>query len=103
MVKIGGLVFWNTKAINYVRANTSLKDNTWLNPYTGDHAMMVAVRSSSDKTGTWVSEKRNIRTDFKQLTGEDIQYIDAVAIMTDTDNANGKAVAYYGDIYFTAE
>jgi Protein of unknown function (DUF3047) len=103
VVVSGGLVFWNTKAINYVWASTSPKDKIWPNPFAGDHAMMVAVRSSSDKTGTWITEKRNIRADFKQLTGEDMAYIDAVAIMTDTDNAKGKAVAYYGDIYFTAE
>ncbi len=99
----GGLIFWNTKAINYVWASTSPKDKTWPNPFAGDHAMMVAVRSSADKTKTWYTEKRNIRADFKKLIGEDIQYIDAVAIMTDTDNAKGKAQAYYGDIFFTAE
>lgn len=103
VVVSGGLIFWNTKAINYVWASTSPKDKAWPNPFAGDHAMMVAVRSSSDKTETWYTEKRNVRADFKQLTGEDMSYIDAVAIMTDTDNAKGKATAYYGDIYFTAE
>ena len=103
VVKSGGLVFWNTKAINYVWASTSPKDKTWPNPFAGDHAMMMAVRSSSDETGTWYTEKRNVREDFKRLTGEDIKSIDAIAIMTDTDNAKGKATAYYGDIYFTAE
>jgi Protein of unknown function (DUF3047) len=103
VVKSGGLVFWNTKAINYIWASTSPKDKTWPNPFAGDHAMMVAVRSSNDKIGTWQTEKRNVREDFKRLTGEDIKSIDAVAIMTDTDNSKGKATAYYGDIYFTAE
>ena len=103
VVVSGGLVFWNTKAINYVWASTSSKDKVWPNPFAGDHAMMVAVRSSSDETGTWYTERRNIREDFKRLTGQDIKSIDAVAIMTDTDNAKGKATAYYGDIYFTAE
>jgi Protein of unknown function (DUF3047) len=103
VVVSGGLVFWNTKAINYVWSSTSPKDKTWPNPFAGDHAVMVAVRSSSDSTGTWYTEKRNIRDDFKKLTGEDMPYIDAVAIMTDTDNAKGKATAYYGDIYFTAK
>lgn len=103
VVVSGGLVFWNTKAINYVWASASPKGKTWPNPFAGNHAMMVAVRSTADQTGTWFSEKSNIRADFKTLTGEDIQAIDAVAIMTDTDNANGKAKAYYGDIYFTAE
>jgi hypothetical protein len=102
VVVSGGLVFWNTKAINYVWANASPKGKTWPNPFAGDHAMMVAVRSSGDKIGTWYSEKRNIREDFKKLKGEDVRFIDAVALMTDTDNSSGKAIAYYGDIYFTA-
>lgn len=103
VVVSGGLAFWNTKAINYVWSSTSPKDKTWPNPFAGDHAMMLAVRSGSDKTGVWFTEKRNVRDDFKKVNGEEIQYIDAVAIMTDTDNAKGKVTAYYGDIYFTAE
>lgn len=103
VVVSGGLVFWNTKAINYVWVTTSPKGKFWPNPFAGEHAMMVAVRSSSDKTGTWTTEKRNIRADFKQLTGDDVAYIDAVAIMTDTDNAKGNTTTYYGDIYFSAE
>lgn len=102
-VKSGGLVFWNTKAINYVWSASASKDKSWPNPFAGDHVMMTAVRSASDGTGTWYVEKRNLREDFKRLTGEDVQYIDAVAIMTDTDNAHGHATAYYGDIYFTDE
>lgn len=103
VVVSGGLVFWRTKAINYVWASTSAKGKIWPNAFAGDHAMMVALRSSGDQTGTWYTEKRNILADLKQLFGEDIHYIDAVAIMTDTDNAKGKATAYYGDIYFTKD
>ena len=103
VVVSGGLVFWNTKSINYVWASTAPKEATWPNPFAGDHVMMIAVRSTADKIGTWYTEKRNIRADFKKLMGDAIQYIDAVAIMTDTDNAKGHAKAYYGDIYFTAD
>ena len=97
----GGWAFWNTKAINYVWASNSTKGKIWPNAFAGDHAMMMALRSTEDQTGTWYQEKRNILEDLKQLFGEDIRYIDAVAIMTDTDNVKGSAVAYYGDIYFT--
>lgn len=97
----GGLAFWQTKAINYVWANLSTKNTVWPNAFTGDHAIMIALRSSADPTGTWVSEKRNILADLTQHFGKDIRFIDAVAIMTDTDNSRGKATSYYGDIYFT--
>ncbi len=97
----GGLTFWRTKAINYVWASTSPKDKIWPNAFAGDHVIMIALRSSGDQTGTWYTEKRNILADLKQQFGEDMRYIDAVAIMTDTDNAHGKVTAYYGDIYFS--
>ena len=97
----GGLTFWRARAINYVWASTSPKGRIWPNAFAGDHAIMIALRSSGDETGTWYTEKRNILADLKQQFAEDIAYIDAVAIMTDTDNAHGKVTAFYGDIYFT--
>jgi hypothetical protein len=62
----------------------------------------MALQSGAQNTGRWVSEKRNIRADFQQLFGEEIDSIDAVALMTDTDNSRQSASAWYGDIYFTA-
>jgi hypothetical protein len=99
----GGLAFWRTKAINYVWASNSAKDKIWPNAFAGDNAMMVALRSKNDATGTWFKEKRNILQDLQLLFGKHINYIDAIAIMTDTDNAKGSAIAYYGDIYFSKD
>ncbi len=62
----------------------------------------MALRSGTKDAGRWVGEKRDIRADFRQLFGEDIAHIDAVALMTDTDNRGQSATAWYGDIYFTA-
>jgi hypothetical protein len=99
----GGWAFWKTRAINYVWAGNTAKGSIWPNAFAGNNAMMLAIRSSDDKTHTWYQEKRNIMQDLKQQFDTDIRYIDAVAIMTDTDNANGNATAYYGDIYFSAK
>ncbi|MCF6205124.1 MAG: DUF3047 domain-containing protein [Methylococcaceae bacterium] len=97
----GGWAFWKTKAINYVWASNTAKNTVWSNAFAGSNAMMIAIRSTDDKTGTWYQEKRNIFLDLKQQFGSDIRYIDAVALMTDTDNAKGNAISYYGDIYFS--
>jgi len=97
----GGWVFWNTRAINYVWASNTEKGEIWPNAFAGDHAMMIALRSDEDPLGTWQTEKRNILQDLQRLFGDRIRYIDAVAVMTDTDNAKGKATAFYADIYFT--
>lgn len=97
----GGWAFWKTKAINYVWANNTKNDTVWPNAFAGKSAMMIAIRSKEDQTGTWYQEKRNVLDDLKQQFGSDIRYIDGVALMTDTDNAKGNAIAYYGDIYFS--
>jgi len=99
----GGLAFWQTKAINYVWAGNSAKGSIWPNAFAGDHAMMLALRGPEASLNSWQTEKRNVRADFKQLFGEDVRRIDAVAIMTDTDNSNGSVSAVYGDIWFSKD
>ncbi len=49
----------------------------------------------------WVSHKRNVQSDLKDLFGQDITSIDAVPLMTDTNNSGGHARVYYGDIWFS--
>ncbi len=99
----GGWVFWKTRAINYVWSSNQQKGSVWANAFVGKNAMMLALRNQHDETGVWYEEKRNIHADLKQLFGEDIQFIDAVAIMTDTDNSGGHAISYYGDIFFSTD
>ncbi len=99
----GGWAFWQTKAIDYVWASNSAKDSIWPNAFAGDHVMMVAVRGPEAPLNAWFNEKRNVRADMQKLLGEDIRYIDAVALMTDTDNSKQQATAYYGDIWFSKD
>jgi hypothetical protein len=90
-------LFWRTKAINYIWANKLPKGEFLPNAFTSN-AMMVAVESGDEKAGTWVSEERNLYEDYRRLFGEEPPEIGAVALMTDTDNTGGNAIAYYGDI-----
>jgi hypothetical protein len=98
----GGIFFWRTRAINYTWASMHPKGSSWPNPYTGN-VVMVAIDSGQGYAGQWVTRKRNVLQDLKKLHGLDKTHIDAVAIMTDTDNSNKSATAYYGDIYFTED
>jgi len=97
------LRFWRTQALNYVWAQSTDKGQTRANPHAGRNSVMLALRSSTDPIRTWQVEKRNLLDDLKQFTGLDTTQIDAIAIMTDTDNNHGAAVAYYGDIYFSTQ
>lgn len=103
VVMDGGLLFWKTRALNYVWAYGSATGTIWPNPFAGNNAMMLALRSRDDPVGTWQTEKRNVRADLRQVFGRDIRYIDAVALMTDTDNTGAAVTAYYGDIVFSSQ
>lgn len=98
----GGIFFWRTRAISYSWASVQPKGSNWPNAYSGN-VIMVAVDSGQEYAGQWVTQKRNVLEDLKTLHGIDKTHIDAVAIMTDTDNSNKSATAYYGDIYFTQD
>jgi hypothetical protein len=103
LIYSSGWFFWQTKALNYVWSSRKAKETTWPNAYAPDNAMMRAIRDRSDETGIWYSEKRNIQDDFKVWLGENISEIEGVAIMTDTDDSEGHAIVYYGDIFFSAD
>lgn len=98
----GGIFFWETRAINYVWSSHQPPGSTWKNAFTAN-ARMIAVRSGPGQAGQWVTERRNVRRDYRRLFGGDADTVDAVAIMTDTDNSGKSATAYYGDIYFAAQ
>ncbi len=102
VVVSGGFFFWRTRAINYVWSSREPIDSHWPNAFTS-RAMMVAVRSGGGQRGQWVTEKRNVRDDFMRLFGEEIDHIDAVAIMSDSDNRGGQVRGRYGDIFFSAQ
>ena len=93
---------WRTRAVNYVWASRRAPGETWPNAYS-DSARHVAVRSGDAQAGRWLAERRDVRADFRALFGEEVHYVDAVAIMTDTDDTGTAATAYYSDIAFTSE
>lgn len=97
----GGWAFWKTKAINYVWSGSSEQGKVWPNAFAGKNAMMISIRSRKDPIDVWIQEKRNVLEDLKRVYGENLRTIDAVAIMSDTDNGGGKATAYYSDIFFS--
>ena len=99
----GGLMFWKTKAINYVWSSAEEQETTWPNAFAGKNAILLAVRSPRDQKDTWYQEKRNVYTDLKNIFGKEIKKIHAIAIMTDSDNSKGSVSASYGDISFTAD
>ena len=50
----------------------------------------------------WVTVKANVKEDFKKFHNLNVKELDGLAIMSDTDNSKMKAIAYYQNIYFSA-
>lgn len=97
----GGLMFWRTRAINYVWSSNQPKGSEWPNAFTSN-ARMIAVRGGGELQDQWVQEQRDVLADYRRLFGEEPGEIAAVALMTDTDNTGLSARAWYGDIWFSA-
>lgn len=91
------LLFWRTRAINYIWANKLPRGKAVPNPFTAN-AIMIAVESGSTHTGKWIEERRNVFEDFRRYFGKNLPRVRAIAIMTDTDNTREEAVAWYGPI-----
>lgn len=103
IVRSGGALFWRTKALNYVWSSHQPVGAMWPSAFTSN-AQMIAVSSGPARTGDWITVKRNVRDDLRNAFGqEDIDTIDAIAIMTDADNTGQTVEAYYGEIYFSAQ
>ena len=93
--------FWQTKSLIYVWSSHMTKFQFCESPYAGSSVVEIALRTQSDQLKHWYTEKRNVLEDIRHHFGNDIRTIDAVAIMTDTDNTKGSALSYYKNLYFS--
>jgi hypothetical protein len=50
----------------------------------------------------WITVKSNVKDDFKKFHDLDVNQLDGLAIMVDTDNSKMKAISYFQNIYFSA-
>lgn len=85
--------------INYLWASNAPTGLVAPNPYT-DRSMMVVVESGEKNLNAWIDVKGNIYEDYWKAFKDEPPMISGVAIMTDTDNTEESAIAYYGDILF---
>lgn len=106
----GGFRVWRTKSLSYVWSSNQAKGLVWDNAFAGTSVKMMSVRGRESEVSKWYEEKRNIYQDLIDVFGDKgseranrkaYQYIDIIAIMTDTDNSGKKAKSYYGDIVFS--
>jgi hypothetical protein len=83
----------------YIWGNKRPPESLIANSHTG-RIKMIVVESGREKLGRWVEATRNVVEDYRRAFGEEPGAIRSVGIMTDTDNTESQARAYYGDISF---
>ena len=101
-VKKTGATPLSNRAINYVFSSYSEIGFNSPSPYTKKSIDNV-LATTKDNLNKWITVKANVKEDFKRFHDLDVNELDGLAIMSDTDNSKMKAVAYYQNIYFSAQ
>lgn len=65
-----------------------------------DRVRKIVLESGPAHLGKWRHYRRNLRSDFRLAFGEDPGPLIGVAVMTDSDNTQSRAEAWYGEIRF---
>ena len=102
VVKKTGATPLSNRAINYVFSSNNEIGFNSPSPYTKKSIDNV-LASTKDNLNEWITVKSNVKEDFKKFHNLDVNELDGLAIMSDTDNSKMKAVAYYQNIYFSAD
>ena len=101
-VKKTGATPLSNRAINYVFSSNSEVGFNSPSPYTKKSIDNV-LASTINNLNKWITVKANVKEDFKRFHDLDVDELDGLAIMSDTDNSKMKAIANYQNIYFSAE
>ena len=101
-VKKTGATPLSNRAINYVFSSNNDVGLNWPSPYTKKSVDNV-LSSTKNSLNEWVTIKSNVKEDFKKFHDLDVNELDGLAIMSDTDNSKMKSIAYYQNIYFSEE
>ena len=101
-VKKTGATPLSNRAINYVFSSNSEVGKNSPSPYTKKSIDNV-LATTKEYINKWVTVKANVKSDFKKFHDLDVNEIDGIAIMTDTDNSKLKAVSFYQNIFFSSE
>ena len=101
-VKKTGATPLSNRAINYVFSSNSSVGQSWPSPYTKKSIDNV-LATTKDNLNEWVTVKANVKEDFKKFHDLDVNELDGLAIMADTDNSEMKSISYFQNIYFSAD
>ena len=101
VVKKTGATTLSNRAMNYVFSSNEEVNVSHPSPYTKKSIDFV-LSTTKENFNEWVKVKVNVKEHFKQFHDLDLDEINGVAIMADTDNSKLSSIAYYQDIFFSS-
>jgi hypothetical protein len=86
------------KSIKYIWSDTLPVGSSFNSPFSKS-AKLVVVRSGRASMGAWLTETRDVLADYRQVfpDGDDSPVAEGIAVMTDSDNTNSRAIGDYAD------
>ena len=102
VVKKTGVTPLSNRAMNYVFSSNKEVNTYHTSPFT-KKSIDYVLSTTKDNLNQWVTVKANVKDHFKKLHNLEVNELNGVAIMTDTDNSKLKAISYYQNIYFSSE
>ena len=102
VVKKTGATPLSNRAMNYVFSSNEDVNASHPSPYTKKSIDFV-LATTKDNLNEWVTVKVNVKEHFKQFHDLDLDEINGLAIMADTDNSKLSSIAYFQNIYFSSD
>jgi len=102
VIKKTGATALSNRAVNYVFSSNQDVGSNSPSPYTKKSVDNVLATTKTN-LNEWVTVKANVKEDFKKFHNLDVNELDGIAIMSDTDNSKQKSITYYQNIYFSSQ
>ena len=101
VVKKTGATPLSNRAMNYVFSSNNDINTHHPSPFT-KKSIDYVLSTTKEDLNEWVTVKVNVRDHFKKFHDLDLDDVNGIAIMSDTDNSKLNAIAYYQNIYFSS-
>ncbi|HUK56452.1 MAG TPA: DUF3047 domain-containing protein [Nitrospiria bacterium] len=92
----------NTRLVGYIWENLTPK-GLHVTSQKSSKTRYVVLRNGTDPLGQWMSEKRNVLQDYRDLFGEEPPQVGGVTLMIDSDDTRSSAESYFDVLRFEKE
>ena len=102
VIKKTGATLLSNRAINYVFSSNNEVGFNSPSPYT-KKSIDYVLSTTKHNRNEWITVKSNVKEDFKRFHNLNVDQLDGLAIMADTDNSKLKSISYFQNIYFSSK